>query len=437
MPILNIDDIKKRFRSLGFLLLVLLIPVLQAQEVTHLPAYFQAQHKTKIKLGIDVLSASNFELLKGKRVGLITNPTGVNKELKSTLDILFEAKNVNLVALFGPEHGVRGNADAGKPVGFSRDQKTGLPVYSLYGKTRKPTKAMLEGIDILVYDIQDIGVRSYTFISTLGLAMEAASENNIDFMVLDRPNPLGGNKIEGLLVDPENISFISQYPIPYVYGLTCGELATLLVKEHMISTKTGFKLNVVPMQGWYRNMYFEATGLAWVPSSPHIPNAQSAYYYPMTGLLGELRSALSIGVGYTLPFQLVGAEWIDGDELADELNAMDISGLYFRPITYSPYYAFGKGKSLQGVQIYITDFSALNLIATQFQIMFALKKLYPEKDLFKLASPAEINMFIKASGSRKFFKLLTQSNQVDTVLNFLKKDVHQFRKMSKKYYLYQ
>ena len=187
----------------------------------------------KVKLGIDVLRENNFDILKGKNVGLITNQTGVDNKLIPTIDILSQAQEVNLIALFGPEHGVRGDVEGGKYVEFYYDSKTNLPIYSLYGKTRKPTKEMLQNIDVLIYDIQDIGVRSYTFISTMGLAMEAAAENNIEFVVLDRPNPLGGLKVEGNITEKGFTSFISQFPIPYVYGLTCGELAQLLIGENM------------------------------------------------------------------------------------------------------------------------------------------------------------------------------------------------------------
>ena len=424
------------FRNFGtivfFLFSACLFSSCAAQEVSNSS---QAQN-TKISLGIDVLAASNFEQLKGKRVGLITNPTGVNRDLKTTLDILFEAKNVNLVALFGPEHGVRGAADAGQYVGFYTDEKTNLPVHSLYGKTRKPTKEMLKGIDVLVYDIQDIGTRSYTFISTMGLAMEAASENGVEFMVLDRPNPLGGRKIEGNIAEPEYFSFISQYPIPYVYGLTCGELAKMMVGENMVKTKPGFSLNIIPMKSWARDMNFEDTGLNWIPPSPHIPHSYSSYFYPATGIMGELRGAVSVGVGYTLPFQTVGAEWINSRALADELNTKKLPGLYFRPITYTPYYAFGKGKNLHGVQIYITNFNRANLTETQFHIMAALKKLYPEQDVFKLATKQQISMFNKALGSKRITTMLEQNANISKVTEFLNKDVDGFRELSKVYYLY-
>ena len=266
--------------------------------------------KVRVKTGIEVLQDEHFRRLEGKRVGLITNPTGVDHRLRSTIDILHEAPNVRLVALYGPEHGVRGNVHAGDTVGGTVDPATGLPIHSLYGNTRKPTPDMLRGIDILVYDIQDIGCRSFTYISTMGLAMEAAAEAGIEFMVLDRPNPLGGERIEGCIVEDGYQSFVSPYPIPYVYGLTCGELARLLNEERMIGQRC--RLQVVKMKGWRRRMSYAETGLPWVLPSPHIPHPETAHYYPATGILGEL-GTISIGVGYTLPFQLFAAPWINGN----------------------------------------------------------------------------------------------------------------------------
>ncbi|MCB9218849.1 MAG: DUF1343 domain-containing protein [Ignavibacteriales bacterium] len=391
---------------------------------------------SKVKLGIDVLKNRNFDILQNKKVGLITNQTGVNNELKSTIDILFEAKNVNLSALFGPEHGVRGDIEGGTYVESYIDSKTNLPVYSLYGKTRKPSKEVLNDLDILVYDIQDVGVRSYTFISTLGLAIEAASENNLEFVILDRPNPLGGKKIEGNITENDFISFIGQFPIPYVYGLTCGELAQLLIKEGLINVDESYNIGVIPMENWNRIMIWEDTNLEWIPTSPHIPNDITSYFYPMTGILGELRSALSIGVGYTLPFQIIGTEWIEADKLAEVLNKQNIPGLFFRPISFIPYYAFGKGKTLKGVQIHIINYNELNLTKTQFYIITAIRKLYPEKDFFKIASNDEINMFNKAMGTNKIFKMINNNDSLENIFEFLDKDVEKFREVAKKYHIY-
>ncbi|MFZ1289511.1 MAG: DUF1343 domain-containing protein [Melioribacteraceae bacterium] len=390
----------------------------------------------KFFLGIDVLKQNKFDLLHNKNVGLITNQTGVDSNLKSTIDILFEAENVKLVALFSPEHGIRGEIEGGEIVENNIESKTKLPFFSLYGKTQKPTKEMLKGIDVLVYDIQDIGVRSYTFISTLGLAIEAASENNIEFIILDRPNPLGGIKIEGNIIEDEFKTFISQFPIPYIYGLTCGELANLLVSEKMIATNSNIKVTVVKMENWKRTMTFSDTKLNWVPTSPHIPNFETTFFYPMTGILGELRSAISIGVGYTLPFQIIGAEWINANKFSEDLNNQNIPGLYFRPISFKPFYAFGKGKNLHGVQIYITDYNLVNLVSTQFYIIRTLQKLYPQKDLFKLSNKNEIKMFNNALGTIKISKMLQKKVEMNEILNFLNKDAENFRKLSSKYYLY-
>lgn len=230
--------------------------------------------------GIDVLAAQNFAPLAGKRVGLITNATGVDRELRATADLLAAAPEVELLALFAPEHGVRGDRPAGERVASYVDVATGLPVHSLYGRTRAPTPEMLAGLDVLVYDIQDIGVRSYTYISTLGLAMRAAAQAGIAVMVLDRPNPLGGERVEGAPVEPGFESFVGAYPIPYVYGLTVGELARMIAGEGWLGEGVQVALEVVPLQGWRRDMDFRATGLPWVMTSPHIPTPESAAFMP-------------------------------------------------------------------------------------------------------------------------------------------------------------
>ncbi len=389
----------------------------------------------KIKLGIEVLRDRNFDVLNGKRVGLITNPTGVDSKLRATIDILNDAANVKLVALFGPEHGVRGNFAAGDKVDNVVDSATNLPMYSLYGKTRKATPEMLQGIDALVYDIQDIGCRSYTYISTMGLAMEAAAENDIDFVVLDRPNPLGGLKVEGNLVEEGYESFVSQYPIPYVYGLTCGELAKMLNDEGMLTNKIRCKLTVIPMQGWKRAMTFEQTGLQWVPTSPHVPEATSPEYYVSTGMLGEL-GVLSEGVGYTFPFHVCAAEWIDSKPFADKLNALKLVGVIFRPLTIKPFYGKYKDKNLNGVQIHITDQAKVNLMSIQFLCMQVHHELYPDKSPFVLADASRLRMFDKVAGSDQVRKLFTQSMSYADVKSYLEKDVQSFSATAKRYQLY-
>lgn len=389
--------------------------------------------KIKIKTGIEMLKETNFEVLKGKRIGLITNPTGVDNQLKSTIDILHEASSVQLVALYGPEHGVRGDVYAGDKVDTFVDSNTGLPVYSLYGKTRKPSTEMIANIDALVYDIQDIGTRSYTYISTMYLAMQAAAENGIEFIVLDRPNPLTGTKVEGCLTEDNFISFVSQLKIPYIYGLTCGELAKLINGEFMHENPC--KLTIVKMKKWKRKMSFDDTGLLWVPASPHIPFAHSANYYPASGILGEL-GYLSIGVGYTLPFELFAAEWIDAEEFAKALNVKKLHGIIFRPIHIKPYYSVGQGKNLQGVQVYITDFQKARLSDIQFHVMEVAAQLYPDRKVFEHADEKRFDMFDKVSGTDFIRKEFSKNYRFSDIQSYWTKDEASFKALSKKYYLY-
>ena len=389
--------------------------------------------KIKIKTGIEMLKQTNFKAIEGKRVGLIANPTGVDNNLKSTIDILHEAPNVNLVALYGPEHGVRGDVHAGDKIETFTDPNTGVPVYSLYGATRKPTTEMLQDVDVLVYDIQDIGCRSYTYISTMYLAMQAAAENNIDFVVLDRPNPLGGLKVEGNIVEDKFISFVSQLKIPYIYGLTCGELALMINKE-MMSEKP-CQLEVVKMKKWRRKMKFEDTNLQWVPTSPHIPFSHSATFYPVSGILGEL-GYVSIGVGYTLPFEMFASEWINAEEFAKALNAKNLPGIEFRPIHIKPFYSVGKGTNLQGVQVHIMNFEKVRLSDIQFHVMEVAAELYPDKSVFDNADKKRFNMFDKVSGSNYIRTEFSKNHKFSDIRGFWMKDEALFRKNSKKYYLY-
>ena len=391
---------------------------------------------TQVKTGIEVLREDNFKQLEGKRVGLITNPTGVDRNLKSTIDILFEAPNVKLVALYSPEHGIRGDVVAGGSVDDTVDPITRLPVFSLYGKNRKPSPGMLKGIDVLVYDIQDIGCRSYTFISTMGLAMEAAAENGIAFVVLDRPNPLGGEIFEGSPnVEPNMISFVSQFPITYVHGFTVGELAGFLNDEKLLKGGIRCNLTVIKMKGWKREMNFGATGLPWVISSPHIPHWETAYHYVSSGILGELQT-VNIGVGYTLPFELFAAEWIDAEKLAANLNNLKLAGVRFRPIHYKPYYGEQKDLYLHGVQTYITDYRKAPLTLIQFYVLQECHKLYPNKNVFELCDPSRLGMFDKVCGTSQIRKAFTKNFRVDSIRDSWNKGVDAFKEKAKKYFLY-
>lgn len=390
-----------------------------------------------VKPGIEVLRDGGFAPLQGKRVGLVTNPSGIDNNLKSTVDILNEAPGVQLVALFGPEHGVRGNAHAGDAVGDEIDSKTGVKMYSLYGKTHKPTAEMLKDIDVLVYDIQDIGCRSYTFYATMGVCMEACAENDKEFMVLDRPNPLGGNKVEGNLVEDGYFSFVSKYRIPYVYGLTPGELATLLNEEHHI--KGHARLTVIPMEGWTRDMKFRDTGMPWVLPSPQIPTPESAFFYPLSGIIGELY-IFNTGIGYTLPFQLFCATWAEADKVCDAMNALNLPGLHFRPINVKPFFVTSvdvnqQKKEVHGVQTYITDFDKANLTLTQFYFLQEMHRLYPDVKIFE-QNTKRYAMFDKVCGTKEIRERFTRRYRVEDIADYWNKDVEAFKALSSKYYLY-
>ena len=382
-----------------------------------------------VKPGIEVLRDGGFAQLQGKRVGLVTNPSGIDNNLKSTVDILNEAPGVKLVALFGPEHGVRGNAHAGDAVGDAVDPITGVKLYSLFGKTLEPTAEMLKDIDVLIYDIQDVGCRSYTFYATMGVCMEACAKHGTEFMVLDRPNPLGGNKVEGNLVEPGYFSFVSKYPIPYIYGLTPGELAIFLNEEGIIAdrSKTG------------HGCQFRDTGMPWVLPSPQIPTPESAFFYPVSGILGELY-IFNTGIGYTLPFQTFAASWINADSLAMNMNALNLPGMHFRPINYKPFFALSVAvdKSLQevhGVQTYITDPDAANLCLTQFYFLQVIHEMYPQVELFE-QNTKRYNMFDKVCGSKEIRERFVKRYRVEDMADYWNKDVDVFKIRSAKYYLY-
>ncbi len=400
-----------------------------------------ATEKQIVRTGIEVLEGRGFEGLVGKNVGLVTNPSGVDRNLRSTIDILHDAPGVNLKALFAPEHGVRGDAYAGSHVEDFKDAKTGIPVYSVYGANRKPSKKMLEGLDIVVYDIQDIGSRSYTFISTLGLVMRACAENDIEVMVLDRPNPLGGNKVEGCLVEPGFHSFVSEFKIPYIYGLTVGELAILLNEEGLNRGEKGnetplkCKLSVIPMEGWHRNMLYPDTDLPWILPSPNIPYPQSAVNYPSSGITGEFQGYLNIGIGYTLPFEVFAAEWIDADALKARLDSYGIPGVAFRTIHFKPFSGSLQGKLIHGVQFHYTDYEAACCTLTQFYVMQAVNELYPDRNPFAL-SKGRNNMFDKVCGTDYVRTAFAKRLKVEDIVDYWSKDVEAFRILSQKYWLY-
>ena len=403
-------------------------------------AYMDASAKVTVKPGIEVLRERGFEGLQGKRVGLVTNPSGVDRYLNSTVDILFNAPGVELVALYGPEHGVRGDVYAGGKVSDTIDAATGLPVHSLYGATRKPTPQMLEGIDVMVYDIQDVGARSYTFISTLGLVMEACAAKGIEVMVLDRPNPLGGNKIEGCYVEQPFNSFVSQYRIPYIYGLTVGELAVMINEEGLNRGQLGnqapvkCKLTVIPMEGWERDMLYEDTGLPWVLPSPNIPFKDTPMYYSAAGICGELYGFMDIGIGYTLPFQVFGATWLDPDKLKTRLESYDLPGISFRTIWYKPIAGSRKGELVKGLQYFFTDYENARVTETQFYVMQAVAELYPDKKAFEIITG--YGLFDKVCGTDYVRNEFSKRYKVADIKDYWRKDEASFRELSQQYHIY-
>jgi uncharacterized protein YbbC (DUF1343 family) len=330
-----------------------------------------------VNTGLDVLEAQGFAPLRGKRVGLITNQTGVDRRGRSVIDLLANAAGVKLVALFNPEHGLYGRADE-KVESSSLDVKTKkgslqLPVHSLFGDTRRPTPEMLQGIDALVFDIQDAGVRFYTYTTTMGYAMEEAAKLGIAFYVLDRPNLLGGEIVEGPLLDRDRLDFVGYFPMPVRYAMTIGELARMFNAEN----KIGCDLHVIPMKGWKRQYFYADTGLKWIPPSPNLRTLRGAFLYPGLEILQN--AGVSVGRGTPAPFEEFGAPWILGAELAAELNRRGIPGVRFRAAKFTPESGLYQGELCNGAAVEITDGNAVRSTRMGLEIAAALQKLYPDK----------------------------------------------------------
>ena len=383
-----------------------------------------------VVLGVENFLQNHTNLIQDKRVGLVTNPSGVNSQLQSTADLFAQNPAINLTALFGPEHGIRGAIYAGEHVSDELDPHTGVQVFSLYGKQRKPTAEMLKKVDVFVVDIQDVGVRAYTYIYTMAKVMEAAADSGKEVIILDRPNPLGGQALEGNLAQEGFYSFVGMYPIPYRHGMTIGELAKLFNREFNIHCK----LTVIPMQNWRRGMYWGDTGLPWVPTSPHVPHWETTLFMSATGTFGELR-LLSEGVGYTSPFEIVGAPWIDGYKFAEALNALQLPGVIFRPLYYRPYYASFKGQVCQGVQLHLTDIGRFNSFLTGLYIMQTIRKLYPEQDFFRLKQRTA--MFNKVVGCAYIQEDIQSGLPVTEIQKKWRQELEEFKQLRKKYLIYQ
>ncbi|MCH9631320.1 MAG: hypothetical protein S4CHLAM37_13420 [Chlamydiia bacterium] len=357
----------------------------------------------QIRLGVDCFFDEGHDVsLKGKRVGLVTNHTGVNGKLVLTSDLFLEKdRPFTLSALFSPEHGLSGSSYAFEKV--KHGKLKGVPVYSLHGETRRPNDKMLKGIHTLVYDIQGIGTRPYTYATTLFYIMEEAAKRKIEVIVLDRPNPMGGMVVDGPMLEAEWRSFIGYVNVPYCHGMTIGELAHLFNEEYNLKCK----LKVIPMKGWSRKMDFKDTGLKWIPPSPHIPESDTPFFCASTGMLGEIE-LVNIGVGYTLPFKVVGASWIDADEFASALNKQKLPGVHFTPFHYKPFYGSYKGVDCHGVLIVIDNPMAYRPMKVQFALLGILKSLYPKKfkKSFSAMSESKKKLFCKASGGCSVWNIL-------------------------------
>jgi len=384
----------------------------------------------RVKTGLEVLRDRNFDILRGKRIGVITNQTGVDSNFNSLIDILRKVKDMTLVCIFSPEHGFFGGVQGN--IGDTNDPETGIPVFSLYGSTRTIPEERLKDIDVIIYDIQDIGSRSYTYISTMKLAMEQAAKCNKEFVVLDRPNPINGLIVDGPVLDPKFKSFIGIAEIPYVHGMTAGEMALFFNSELGINCK----LTVVPMENWKRNMTWQDTFLPWVPTSPHIPESDTPWFYPITGVIGEL-SLVSVGVGYTLPFKIVGAPWIDAKKFTDELNSKKIEGVYFHPFYFKPYYGIFKNQLCQGTRIVITDKNKVKPFLTAVMIMEVLKKLYPDQFNFSRQDiENRISTFDNACGTDMIRKKIDSGENYLNIEKWYIDGLSTFCKKRKKYLLY-
>ena len=398
-----------------------------------LPGLLSMNAQADVLPGVEVLVRDYPNQLVGHNVAILTNPTGVTRKLESTIDVVRAIPGVNLVRLFSPEHGLRGQHFAGQKVDETRDPVSGIPVMSLYGQTRKPSAQMLEGLDTVLFDIQDVGHRSYTFISTLTLLMEACEAAGVAVWVLDRPDPMGGKLVGGPMIDPDLLSFIGIHNVPQVYGMTPGEWARMIRSERT----PNINLRVIHMDGWRRGMNYGDLDWIWIPPSQHIPHWETSYFYAMTGTIGELRR-VNEGVGTPTPFELIGASWLDGQRLAQQLNALNLQGVIFRPTHYKPHYGTSAGTMLSGVQIHISDYARVNPPAIGIALMSVLVKIAPEQDIFKhyMNEDGSATGFLKAIGDRRLAEQLARNAAPVLSSAARQKKLQAFLKRREKYLIY-
>ena len=390
------------------------VPRAESRQSHHL------RHAARVSAGIDVLEAEHFAPLRGKHVGIITNHTGLDSQGRTTVDLLTHAPGVQVVALFSPEHGLAGRQ--GENIASTKDPASGLPVYSLYGETRRPTDEMLAGIDALVFDVQDAGVRFYTYTTTMAYCMEEAEKRKIAFFVLDRPNPLGGEIVEGPMLDADKTSFTAYFPLPVRYGLTIGELAKLFNEENQIHCD----LRVIAMKNWRRNYFYEDTGLRWVPPSPNLRTLKGSIVYPGLEILQS--GGVSVGRGTESPFEEFGAPWIHGQDVAARANQQNIAGVRFVASDFIPVSDLYAGQRCGGVAIRITDKHAVRSMTMGMQIAGVLRELYPEQ--FHVAK------ILVLTGNAETIRQLEEGTSAEQIVSGWKSDLESFEKMRRKYFLY-
>ena len=396
-----------------------------------------ASQGSPVRTGAEVLVRDRFEMLAGRRVGLIANHTS-RVDTVHLGDVLAEAPEVNFTAFFAPEHGIRGTAEAGEEVVGSIDARTGLPVHSLYGNTRKPTPEMMRGVDVLVFDIQDVGARFYTYISTMGLSMQAAAEAGVAFAVLDRPNPLGGEYVGGFMLEPEYASFVGQFEIPIAHGLTVGELARMIQGEQLLPGLEQLELHVVPMEGWSRSMQWPATGLPWISPSPNIPDYETALVYPGTCLFEAINA--NEGRGTFQPFRLLGAPYVDADSLVRSLEHRNLPGVAFEPVVFSPQSIQGMATSprflntsLEGVRITVTASEVFQPVETGIHLIDAFREQARREGETLVSRPDALR---RLAGTDDLESMLEDGTPPDRIIDAWRVDVERFVQQRRPYLLY-
>lgn len=410
-----------------FLLLVMILSSISFAQIDNV------KNKSTVILGADVLLSENYDLIKGKNIGLIVNHSSLFSNGKHLVDSLYERKDLSIVAIFGPEHGFRG--DTTGAIENSRDTKTGIPIFSLYGKTYKPTKEMLKGIDVLIFDIQDVGARFYTYISTLGFAMEAAAENNIPIIVLDRPNPIAGLYIDGPITDDSLKSFVAFAPIPIAHGMTVGELAKMYNEQGWLKNKIKANLTVIKMKGWKRNLWYDETNLNWIKPSPNMPTISTAIVYPGTCLFEGTN--VSEGRGTEKPFEFIGAPWFDSKKIIDELNKQKFNGVSFEEISFIPeWYKFNSHppkfhkEKCNGIYIKVLDRNSFESVKVGIALVWAIKKIHPDKFEWRKET------FDRLAGTHDIRLQIDKGEDLQVIFSKWKDGLDKFKKVRKKFLLY-